>query len=111
MPPFSAGGLAFTPTEEPSGLGPPAEGEAAGADGALCCMPAPPAAPPSRPPMPCALARPVPAINAAVAAVIMKRLIIETSPHEFALPARQRKEIDDVPPFCQFRKVCLMNGR
>jgi hypothetical protein len=56
------------------------------------------------------LARPVPAINAAVAAVIIKRFIIEPSPHEFALPARQRKEIDDVPPFHRFRKVCLMNG-
>jgi hypothetical protein len=60
--------------------------------------------------MPCALARPVPAINAAVAAVIIKRFIIEISPHEFALPGRQRKEGGDVPRFCRFRKVCLMNG-
>src|SRR5271156_6350021 len=104
MPPFSSDWVAFMPSEEPSRLGAPAEGEAEGAGRALWRTPA-------RPPVPCALARPVPAINAAVAAVIIKRFIIETSPHEFALPARQRKEIDDVPPFCRFRKVCLMNGR
>src|ERR1019366_5989699 len=42
------------------------------------CWAAEPADGPSRPiPVPCALANPVPAINAAVAAVIIKRFIIE----------------------------------
>src|ERR1700731_2879584 len=83
MPPFSSDWVAFIPSEEPSRLAAPDDGEAAGADGALCCVAAPPAAPPSRPPpMPCALARPVPAINAAVATVIIKRLFIEIPPQE-----------------------------
>src|SRR5579864_8198738 len=62
-----------------SWLAAPPEGD----EGALCCVAAPPAAPPSwPPPMPCALAKPVPAISAAVATVIIKRLFMEIPPQE-----------------------------
>ena len=44
-------------------------------DGALCCA-AEPAEPASRPIVPCAFAKPVPAINAAAATEIKKRLVI-----------------------------------
>ncbi len=44
-------------------------------------------------PVPCALAKPVPAINAAVATEIKKRLVIRKSPHVFLhCPHRQREE-------------------
>src|ERR1700741_163887 len=46
-------------------------------DGALCiCAP-----PDGRPPVPCALARPVPAISASAATEIKKRFVIPLSPH------------------------------
>src|ERR1700722_7889420 len=55
----------------PPAAPPPAE------DGALCI-----AAPPvSRPPVPCALAAPVPAISASAATEIKKRLVIRVPPH------------------------------
>src|ERR1700758_1257989 len=103
-PPFGSDWLDFMP-DEPSWLAAPPEGDADGEDGALCCALAPPAAPPSRPPpMPCALARPVPAINAAVATVIISRLLIEFLLTKFALPSRQRKGIGDVPSFSLFHR-------
>jgi hypothetical protein len=53
--------------------------EAPPEEGALCC-----AAEPADPvPAPCAFAKPVPAINAAVATEIKKRLVIRKSPHVF----------------------------
>jgi hypothetical protein len=52
-------------------------------EGALCCA-VEPAVPASRPaPVPCAFAKPVPAISAAVATEIKKRLVIRMSPHMF----------------------------
>src|SRR5215216_5361093 len=52
-------------------------------EGALCCA-AEPADPASRPiPAPCAFAKPVPAISAAAATEIKKRLVIRMSPHMF----------------------------
>jgi hypothetical protein len=52
-------------------------------EGALCCA-VEPAEPASRPgPAPCAFAKPVPAINAAAATEIKKRLVIRMSPHVF----------------------------
>ena len=88
-------------------------------DGALCCAagappPAPPPAPPSRPPIPCALAKPVPAISASRSHRNHKTISHGISPHVFALPAPTTK--GDlrcsagfaVPPglFCE----CAMNG-
>src|SRR5712664_3371034 len=83
-------------------------------DGALCCTVDPPDGA-SRPmPVPCALANPVPAISAAAATEIIKRLVMELSPHVFALPAPTTKadvrcsRIIAVPSglFCE----CLMNS-
>jgi hypothetical protein len=56
--------------------------EEAPPEGALCCMVAPPDDGDSRPaPAPCAFAKPVPAIKAAVATEINKRLVISIPPH------------------------------
>jgi len=44
--------------------------------GAVCCVAAPPEAPSRLVPVPCAFAKPVPAIRAATAAEIKKRLVI-----------------------------------
>jgi hypothetical protein len=41
--------------------------------------------------MPCALAKLVPAISAAAATEIIKRLVIKISPHMFSLPAPTTK--------------------
>src|ERR1700712_714036 len=81
--------------------------EALPGDGAVCCAAAPPAAPPPSRLMPCALAKPVPAINAAAATEIKKRLVIGSSPHMSALPAEQRGELFDVPPYLKFHRLCF----
>jgi hypothetical protein len=63
-------------------VAPPDEAPPRSDEGALCC--AAPADPASRPvPAPCAFAKPVPAISAAVATEIKKRLVIRMSPHMF----------------------------
>src|SRR5437879_6178858 len=75
----------------------PDEGPPRSEEGALCCA-VEPADPESRPmPVPCAFAKPVPAIRAAVATEIEKRLVIECLLNVSALPDRQRKEFPDVP--------------
>src|SRR5664279_1948184 len=76
-----------------------AEGELR-SEGALCWVAAPPAAPPSRvaPPVPCAWAKPAPAISAAAATDIIKRLVIEYLLKCLHCPRRQRKELHEVPP-------------
>jgi hypothetical protein len=56
-------------------IAPPDEAPPRSEDGALCCA-AGPADPASRPIVPCAFAKPVPAINAAAATEIKKRLVI-----------------------------------
>src|SRR6266851_2071686 len=64
-----------------------AEGAACSDGGALCCA-VDPADGASRPiPVPCALANPVPAISAAAATDIIKRLVMEHLLTWFALPA------------------------
>src|SRR6266702_2205770 len=65
--------------------------DAAPPDGAVCCVAAPPDAPSRFVPVPCAFAKPVPAIRAATAAEIKKRLVISISPHVSALPAPTTK--------------------
>src|ERR1700681_1724805 len=70
-----------------------ADGAARSDDGALCWTVEPDGA--SRlPPVPCAFAKPVPAINAAAATEIIKRLVMEFSPHLLALPAPTTKGDD-----------------
>ena len=83
-------------------------------DGAHSAACAAPADGPSRPiPVPCALAKPVPAISAAVAAVIIKRLIIEYLLTCLHCPRRQRKEMRDVPAVSAVPSIlfyeCAMN--
>ena len=79
-------------------------------DGALCCAvePADPASWPM--PVPCAFAKPVPAIKAAAATEIKKRLLIEFLLTCSALPDRQRKELRDVPEYRRFRRLCFVNA-
>jgi hypothetical protein len=89
-------------------IGVAADGAARSDEGALCWV-AVPADGASRP-IPCALARPVPAISAAAATDIKKRLVMEYL-LVFALPARQRKEMRDVPRYLRFQRVCLVNMR
>jgi hypothetical protein len=60
-------------------------------DGYCCCI-VDPADPASRlVPVPCAFAKPVPAISAAAATEIRKRLVILSSPQMSALPAPTTK--------------------
>src|SRR5213075_977810 len=68
----------------------PDEGPPRSEEGALCCV-VEPADPASRPmPVPCAFAKPVPAIRAAVATEIKKRLVIECLLNVSALPDNER---------------------
>ena len=67
-----------------------AEGEPRSEDGALCAG-AEPALPPAAPPVPCAKANPLPAINAAAATEIIKRLVMEYLLRVIALPAPTTK--------------------
>src|SRR5437667_464825 len=80
-------------------------------DGAVCCVAAPPDVPSRLMPVPCAFAKPVPAIRAATAAEINKRLVIEVLLTCLHCPRRQRKEMCDVPAESRFRQLCLVNGR
>src|SRR3979411_2677444 len=85
-PPFSA---PFAPVGPPLSrflAPPPPQG--------CCCVVAPPAPPPFSipPPVPCAFAKPVPAIRAAAATEIKKRLVIERLLTWSALPAPTTKE-------------------
>jgi molybdopterin-guanine dinucleotide biosynthesis protein A len=83
---FELGSAAFVPVSAPfmpdgplsRCIAPPDEAPPR-SEGALCCAvePADPA------PAPCAFAKPVPAIRAAAATEIKKRLVIRMSPHVF----------------------------
>src|SRR6266568_2929370 len=87
---FSSDCVAFIPDEGPLGsaaLRFDGAAELPCSDGALCWT-VEPADGASRL---CALANPVPAISAAAATEIIKRLVMESSPHEFALPAPTTK--------------------
>src|ERR1700751_4538116 len=75
-------------------------GVAEGEPGALCCALEPADGVSRLIPVPCALAKPVPAISAAAATEIIKRLIIERSPRVSALPASTTK--GDGPCSAQF---------
>src|SRR5882757_3715403 len=104
-PPFSA---PFAPVGPPLSrfIAPPPPG-------GCCCVVAPPAPPPFSipPPVPCAFAKPVPAIRAAAATEIKKRLVIEVLLTCLHCPRRQRKEMCDVPGYFRFRRICLVNTR
>src|SRR4051794_38000467 len=76
------------PLVPPPAAGAAVDGAAGAADGAVCCAAAPPD---SRPPVACALARPVPAISATAATDIINRLVIIKSPRTLALPAPTTK--------------------
>src|SRR6266851_4415827 len=68
-----------------------ADGAPRSDDGALCWTVEPADGASRLVPVPCALANPVPAISAAAATEIIKRLVMELSPHVFALPAPTTK--------------------
>src|ERR1700740_778728 len=78
-------------------------------DGALCCTVAPPPAPVSllAPPAPCAFAKPVPAIRAAAATEIRKRLVIIFLLVIQHCTRRQRERMCDVPVDLRFLAVCF----
>src|SRR5216683_4752163 len=98
---FSSDWVAFMPLLEPlsAPLGSEALSRFIGAadgaprsdDGALCWTVEPADGASRLVPVPCALANPVPAISAAAATEIIKRLVMELSPHVFALPAPTTK--------------------
>src|SRR5712671_7400511 len=114
---FSSDCVAFIPDEGPLGsaaLRFDGAAELPCSDGALCWTVEPADGASRLVPVPCALANPVPAISAAAATEIIKRLVMELSPHVFALPAPTTKGdarcslIIAVPSglFCE----CLMNS-
>src|ERR1700721_1758296 len=76
------------------------EGAACSVDGALRSVP-----------VPCALANPVPAISAAAATDIIKRLVMEYLLMCSHCPRRQRKEMRDVPRCRRFHRLCFVNAR
>src|ERR1700677_1744388 len=76
------------------------DGAARSADGALRSVP-----------VPCALANPVPAISAAAATDIIKRLVMEYLLMCSHCPRRQRKEMRDVPRCRRFHRLCFVNAR
>src|SRR5437899_621497 len=96
-----------------------------GAPPPCCVVEPPPAAPPPSRFMPCAFAKPVPAIRAAAATEIKKRLVIRVSPHVDALPAPSTKEgarcssrsavppglFDECRVNCRARKRAQAKGR
>jgi hypothetical protein len=86
-----------------------ADGEADPPDGAPCCIVEPDGA--SRPaPGCCALAKPVPAISAAAATEIIKRLVMEYLLTWFHCPRQQRNQMCDVPRSRRFRSFCFVNA-
>src|SRR6266571_4917083 len=99
----------FIPVDAPESFFGAAEGAPCSDEGALCWVVAPPGAP-SRLPVPCAFAKPVPAIRAATAAEIKKRLVMEFLLTCVHCPRRQREEIGDVPVFSGFRRLCFVNA-
>src|SRR6266403_239044 len=91
---FSSDCVAFIPDEGPLGsaaLRFDGAAELPCSDGALCWTVEPADGASRLVPVPCALANPVPAISAAAATEIIKRLVMELSPHVFALPAPTTK--------------------
>src|SRR6202022_519779 len=80
-------------------------------DGALCWRVEPPDGASRLVPVPCALAKPAPAISAAAATDIIKRLVIEYLLTCFHCPRRQRKEMHDVPRYQRFHGFCFVNAR
>jgi len=88
-----------------------ADGAAFSDDGALCWT-VEPADGASRPgPVPCALAKPVPAISAAAATDTIKRLVMEFLLKCLHCPRRQRRETCDVPRNRRFHRICFVNAR
>src|SRR5881392_2079194 len=90
-PPFSAPFVPVAPPLSRFIAPPPPDG--------CCCVVAPPAPPPFSipPPVPCAFAKPVPAIRAAAATEIKKRLVIERLLTCLHCPRQQRRKMSDVP--------------
>jgi len=62
-------------------------------------------------PVPCALAKLVPAISAAAATVTLKRLIIKPLLTYLYCPRRQRQAMRDVPRYRGFQRISWMNAR
>src|SRR5258708_31558304 len=75
------------------------EGAARSVDGALCWAVVPADGASRLIPVPCALAKPVPAISAAAATEIIKRLVMEYLLQCLHCPRRQRNEILGVPRY------------
>src|SRR5215211_7464807 len=88
-PPFSAPFMPDVPPPPFSIPPPPPDG--------CCCVVAPPPPLSIPPPVPCAFAKPVPAIRAAAATEIKNRLVIERLLTCLHCPRRQRKKMSDVP--------------
>src|SRR5712671_6839494 len=76
-------------------------------DGALCWA-LEPAEGCSFVPVPCALAKPAPAISATAATDIIKRLVIESLLRCFHCPRRQRSGKAHVPSYCRFQGLCFV---
>src|SRR6266576_933254 len=100
---FSSDCVAFMPDE---GLFSAAEFPRS-EDGALCCA-VEPADGCSFVPVPCALAKPAPAISATAATDIIKRLIIGCLLRCFHCPRRQRSGTAHVPRYCRFHRLCFL---
>src|SRR5258708_3631553 len=100
----------FMPVDAPWSFFGAAEGAACSVAGALCCVGAAPEAPSRLVPVPCAFAKPVPAIRAATAAEIKKRLVIEYLLTWMHCPRRQRQEMDDVPHYLGFHRFSFVNA-
>src|ERR1700722_18043557 len=75
------------------------EGAARSDDGALCWTAEPAAGASRLIPVPCAFAKPVPAISATAATDTIKRLVIERLLTCLHCPRRQRNEMCDVPRY------------
>src|SRR6266403_5297587 len=100
---FSSDCVAFMPDE---GLFSAAEFPRS-EDGALCCA-VEPADGCSFVPVPCALAKPAPAINATAATDIIKRLVIEYLLSVCIARGEQRKEMDDVPRYRRYHRLFFL---
>src|SRR6266446_7045044 len=77
-------------------------------DGALCWALEPADGCSRLVPVPCALAKPAPAISATAATDIIKRLIIECLLRCFHCPRRQRSGRAHVPRYCRFHRLCFV---
>src|SRR3954453_1541689 len=109
---FSSDCVAFMPDDGLVDSAPPRFAGAAEfpRSGALCW--AEPAGDRSRSdPVPCAFAKPAPAISATAATDTIKRLVIEYLLACLHCPRQQRQEMGDVPRYRRFRGVCFVNAR